>query len=470
VANFGDRYELIRRIGSGGMGEVWLAHDEQLANRPVAIKIMHQHMLPNPGDVARFEREMSLAAMMEHPNIVTVYTTGTYDGAPFMVMEYLRGQDLQKATPNDGAERIAAIGRDICAALAYAHRKGVIHRDIKPGNLFLCDTGQVKVADFGIARAVGGTTLSSAGLLVGTFAYMSPEQWRGAAPAFSNDIWAAGCVLYRLLAGRLPRELPSAADYAAAAMRGDPIPDLRDISHAPAGLSAAVMAMLAHAPASRPTASDCLRLLSSAQSPLPVPDQPGTVQLGTFQPESRPAVGPGRGPVTVPLPPPAPVHAVGRRARRPGRFIMAAVGAAVLLVAGIVTVMQFQGGAQGSGPVASGSTRTVTGPATHVQSGSAIRPASASAPGSPTSSPAASAASTPKANPVVSSPTAGAAALAPIPNVIGMTYTKARLELLNAGFQVKGRHTRLGQTVTRTIPSVQAPAGSTVIVVYGAGA
>jgi serine/threonine-protein kinase len=86
VANFGERYELIGRIGSGGMGEVWLAHDEQLANRPVAIKIMHQHMLPNEGDVARFEREMRFAAMMDHPNIVTVYTTGTYDDAPFMVM------------------------------------------------------------------------------------------------------------------------------------------------------------------------------------------------------------------------------------------------------------------------------------------------------------------------------------------------------------------------------------------------
>jgi eukaryotic-like serine/threonine-protein kinase len=99
VANFGERYELIKRIGAGGMGEVWLAHDEQLAGRPVAIKIMHKHMLPNADDVARFEREARIAASMDHPNIVTVYTTGTCQGAPFMVMEYLRGQDMEGRYP-----------------------------------------------------------------------------------------------------------------------------------------------------------------------------------------------------------------------------------------------------------------------------------------------------------------------------------------------------------------------------------
>jgi serine/threonine protein kinase len=267
VANFGERYELIRRIGSGGMAEVWLAHDEQLASRPVAIKIMHQHMLPNEGDVARFEREMRFAAMMDHPNIVTVFTTGTYDGAPFMVMEYLKGQDLEKTPTGGGAERAAGIGLDICSALAYAHREGVTHRDIKPSNLFLCDSGRVKITDFGVAKAIGGATLSTADSLPGTVAYMPPERWRGEPPTFSNDIWAAGCVLYWLISGRLPRVLPVAADYAAAAVHGDPIPDLRDITDAPAWLTAAVMAMLAADPASRPTAGDCIRLLSGESAP-----------------------------------------------------------------------------------------------------------------------------------------------------------------------------------------------------------
>src|ERR1700722_16087191 len=236
------------------MGEVWLAHDVQLAGRPVAIKIMHKHMMPNEEDVARFEREARIAAVMDHPNIVTVYTTGDYDGAPFMVMEYLRGQDLERAQPDGDAARIAAIGRDVCAALAYAHGKGVIHRDIKPGNLFLCDTGQVKVTDFGIARAASGTTLSVAGSLVGTFAYMPPEQWRGAPPAFSNDVWATGCVLYRLISGRPPRVFPDAAGYAAAALRGDPVPGLREVSGVPGWLADVVMAMLDPAPRRRPPA------------------------------------------------------------------------------------------------------------------------------------------------------------------------------------------------------------------------
>ena len=271
VTKFGERYELIKRIGAGGMGEVWLAQDEQLAGRPVAIKIMHKHMLPNADDVARFEREMRFAAMMDHPNIVTVYTTGTWDDAPFMVMEYLRGHDLEQVLPGGDAEHIAGIGRDVCSGLAYAHREGVIHRDIKPANLFLCESGQVKITDFGVARAVDGSTLSTIGVVVGTLAFLPPERWRGEPPTFSNDIWAVGCVLYRLISGRLPRVLPDLAGYAAAATRGDLIPDLRDITDAPGWLTGPVMAMLTDDPADRPAAGECVQLLSSAQFPRPLP-------------------------------------------------------------------------------------------------------------------------------------------------------------------------------------------------------
>jgi serine/threonine-protein kinase len=188
------------------MGEVWLALDEQLGDRPVAIKVMHTRMLASSEDVARFQREMRLASRMQHPNIMTVFTTGTDNGVPFMVMEYLQGRDLSKVPPNRDSDHVARIGRDTCAALAYAHGQGVVHRDIKPGNLFLCDTGVVKVTDFGIAKAISGTKLSATGTLIGTFPYMAPEQWLGEPAAFSNDIWAVGCVLYELLSGRLPRE------------------------------------------------------------------------------------------------------------------------------------------------------------------------------------------------------------------------------------------------------------------------
>ena len=129
MGNFDGRYQMIRRLGEGGMGEVWLAHDEQLNNRPVAIKIMRAQMLPVGEDAARFDREMRLAAQMQHPNIVTVFTTGTFNGAPYMVMEYLEGHDLSKMPPAGGAEQIVTIGRETSSALAYAHAMNVIHRD-----------------------------------------------------------------------------------------------------------------------------------------------------------------------------------------------------------------------------------------------------------------------------------------------------------------------------------------------------
>src|ERR1700722_8809604 len=343
MANFGERYELIRRIGAGGMGEVWLAHDEEVAGRPVAIKIMHRHMLPNAEDVARFEGEMRFAAMMSHPNIVTMYTTGTCDGAPFMVMEYLRGNDLERALPGSDAGQIAGIGRDICNGLAHAHREGVLHRDIKPANLFLCESGEVKITDFGLARAVGGTALSTVGVLVGTLAYLPPERWRGEPPAFSNDIWAAGCVLYRLICGQLPRALADVADYSAAATRGDPVPHLRDISDAPAWLADPVMAMLADDPADRPTAGDCAQLLSSAPLPAPASGNPVRSQLvpgqaESVQPGPGAAIGAAREELTVTTVrgPAAARAAAGRSRRRPGRPAVVAGGVALLLTASLI--------------------------------------------------------------------------------------------------------------------------------------
>ena len=505
VANFGERYELIRRIGSGGMGEVWLAHDEQLANRPVAIKIMHQRMLPNEGDVERFEREMRFAAMMDHPNIVTVYTTGTYDDAPFMVMEYLRGNDLEKALPGGDAEQIAGLGRDICTGLAYAHRKGVLHRDIKPSNLFLCESGQVKITDFGLARAVGGSNLTTAGVLVGTFAYMSPERWRGEPPTFSNDIWAVGCVLYRLISGRLPRVLPDPADYAAAAMRGDPISDLRDITEAPDWLTSPVMAMLAADPVSRPAAGDCARLLSGEQFAVPVPGQrlrrpPRSDRPDPGQRELSPLIGGASGePSTTSVTRAAATRPAGGRSRRLDRVAFAIAGVALLLIAGSFTAWRLSASAQPSELVVRARSTTAPPPASHPaaattpaaaasapRSGPAVAPPPDSAPAYPSSphsaspansgspsparSPSASPASTVTASHTVSPPAASTPPVVPIPDVVGMTFTEARSLLVSDGFKVLGRHPRLGQVVTRTNPSGQAPAGSVVIVVYGRGA
>jgi len=423
VADFAKRYELVERIGSGGAGDVWLAHDERLGGRPVAIKIMHRSVLPDSDDVARFEHEMRVAARLDHPNIVTIYTTGTCDDAPFTVMEYLEGQDLAMTLPDGDPERVAAIGRGICAALAYAHGQGVIHGDIKPGNMVLRDTGQVKVTDFGLARAVSGTAPESSEVRDGKLPYLSPGQWRGEAPAFSDDIWSVGCVLYRHLSGRLPRVLPGAADYTAAARRGDPVPDLRPVSAAPEWLTSAVMAMLEPDPASRATAGDCVRLLSGAPSPASVPGRSRRSRLLPGQAD------PGGVPVTATVA--AQTTAAGWR--RPGRVLSASAVALVLLLAGSITAWQFDtapgssrptlsrvvthtpasGTATGPAPSASavaswsGSAATVPTPASAPRSG---RPAaspsrvpsaspSRSVSASPSASPAASASSSPSASP-----------------------------------------------------------------------
>lgn len=301
VADFGGRYRQVRLLGTGGMGEVWLALDEELGERPVAIKRMHSRMLADAEDVARFQREMRLAARMQHPNIMTLFTTGTDNGVPFMVMEYLEGQDLGKTPRAWGADEVARVGRDTCAALQYAHGMGVVHRDIKPGNLFLCGTGQLKVTDFGIARAVSGTSLTATGTLVGTLPYMAPEQWLGEPAAFSNDIWAVGCVLYELVSGRPPRAYASPTDYVAAAARRELVPPLRPGASVPAWLARAIMAMLEPDPRRRPGAGECVRLLSgpSAQShqtatigqPVPalayLPTEPSGVPRATASPAPR---------------------------------------------------------------------------------------------------------------------------------------------------------------------------------------
>lgn len=284
MADFGGRYRLGRLLGAGGMGEVWLAYDEDLGDRPVAIKMMRPGLLAEPEDTARFLREMRLAARMQHPNIMTVYTTGTNDGVPFMVLEYLEGSDLSQVAASAaagpaailGPEGVARIGRDTCTALAYAHQLGVVHRDIKPGNLFLCDSGLVKVTDFGIAKAASGTRLTATGTLVGTVPYMAPEQWLSEPASPANDMWAVGCVLYELLSGTLPRSYATPSEYVAAAARGQRVAPL-PAAGIPAWLSAAVMEMLRPDPRDRPAAADCAALLAD---PAVCPPGAGAGQRG----------------------------------------------------------------------------------------------------------------------------------------------------------------------------------------------
>ncbi len=208
----GDRYELADVIGRGGMAEVFEGSDLRLGRR-VAVKLLRTDLARDPSFVARFRREAQSAASLNHPNIVAVYDTGEAEvhgvQVPYIVMEYVDGttlRDLVKSGHRFTPERAVEIAEDTLTALDYSHRHGIIHRDIKPGNVMLTRLGQVKVMDFGIARAVADSaaTMTQTSAVLGTAQYLSPEQARGEVVDFRSDLYSTGCLLYELLAGRPP--------------------------------------------------------------------------------------------------------------------------------------------------------------------------------------------------------------------------------------------------------------------------
>ncbi len=208
----GERYELGAMIGTGGMADVYLAQDVRL-NRQVAIKILRSDLARDPSFVTRFNKEALSVAALNHPGIVSVYDSGKEDspsGAmPYIVMEYVEGKTLREIV-NKGERfalnRAVEITEGILIALQYSHKNGIIHRDIKPGNIMITDNGDVKVMDFGIARALAdtGATMTSTWNIVGTAQYLSPEQATGTQADARSDLYSVGCLLYELLAGRPP--------------------------------------------------------------------------------------------------------------------------------------------------------------------------------------------------------------------------------------------------------------------------
>ena len=204
--HLGQRYHLEEPIASGGAAIVWRAFDENLS-RSVAIKLLHPHHATDPTVVERFERESRSAAQLNHPNAVRIYDTGRDDELVYLVMEHVDGPSLREVLKANGpldTQVVAALGEQIASALGEAHAHGLVHRDVKPANILIASDGTVKVTDFGIAKALSGTdaTLTSPGTVVGTAAYVAPEQLEDASVDARADIYALGVLLYECLTGR----------------------------------------------------------------------------------------------------------------------------------------------------------------------------------------------------------------------------------------------------------------------------
>ncbi len=360
------RYEIIDRLGSGGMSNVYRATDRTL-ERTVAVKVLAEHLSDDDRFVARFRREALAVAKLIHPNIVQVYDTGVDDGRHYIVMEYVEGRSgaqlLQRQGPLD-PETTAEIGIQACAGLDYAHRRGIIHRDVKPGNLMIVGGPvgggaqlAVKLTDFGIARAIEQTRITQVGSVVGTAAYLSPEQVRGEEATPATDVYALGVVLYQFLTGRLPYEGSSLAELAVRQQNESPLPPSTYNDEVSETLGAAVLRALEGDPNRRYASADelagGLRLgLQGEDVTLPLGEgatptralgggETATRRLDrTAQTEYRPASSPTRRPVAhAPLPPAQSAEPRGRGAfSRFVRFVFALI-ALVLIAAAVAAAV-----------------------------------------------------------------------------------------------------------------------------------
>jgi eukaryotic-like serine/threonine-protein kinase len=256
----GGRYQVGELLGYGGMAEVHRGRDLRLG-RDVAIKMLRTDLARDATFQLRFRREAQNAASLNHPAIVSVYDTGeerssTGETLPFIVMEFVSGRTLKEVLAVEGRllpRRALEITADICAALEFSHRHGIIHRDIKPGNVMLTQNGQVKVMDFGIARALasGATTMTQTSAVIGTAQYLSPEQARGEAVDARSDVYAAGCVLYELLCGHPPFVGDNPVSVAYQHVREDPRPASTINPDVTPDIDAVVLKALAKNPVNR---------------------------------------------------------------------------------------------------------------------------------------------------------------------------------------------------------------------------
>ena len=290
------RYKVLSRLGAGGMAEVYLAEDGQLG-RKVALKLLHRRFAEDPDFVERFRREAQAAAGLQHPNVVSIYDRGEWDGTYYIAMEYLPGPSLKALIRQEAPLaplRVIDIAIQILKAARFAHRQGIIHRDFKPHNVIVSDGDHVKVTDFGIARA-GASDMTETGSIMGTAQYLSPEQAQGHAVSPASDLYSVGVILYEMLTGRVPFEADSAVTIAIKHVSESPTPPSHFNPSVPPELEQVVLWTLNKNPADRPADADALiAALQAARDAIEAGNP--SERTASFAPVAATAV-----PVAVPL-------------------------------------------------------------------------------------------------------------------------------------------------------------------------
>jgi serine/threonine-protein kinase len=341
----GRRYRVIERLGSGGMAAVYLAHDERL-DRLVAVKRMHTAH-GDEMDARRFEREAKIGASLGHPNLVTIFDTEQDEESVLLVMEYVEGETLADLLARGAVEpkRAVAIVRAVAEALEHAHANGIVHRDIKPGNVLLGKDGSVKLADLGIAKAVERTEITGTGTVLGTPAYMAPEQLEGGKLGPAVDVYALATMAFEMLTGRKARRGRTAVEIAHQVVNEEP-PEPRDANpDLPRSAAKAIRSGMAKNPAERPSSALALaeeleRALAKAPATI---RRPATTRR--IEEKARP-VAPAPAP-----PPPARVKPTHRPAATGGsrtpRWVVAVGGLFALALAAVVIALASGGGDDG---------------------------------------------------------------------------------------------------------------------------